>query len=147
MSTNPYNPMGFPGDSNVQAAAKVSGPATGLMVTGGLGILAQLLGALANIALMSGMIPQQPNAPDAGQMAMFQGVGGLIGAAVAIIMGVVVIMGAMKMKNLESYGFAMASSIIAMIPCISPCCILGLPIGIWALVTLNDAGVKSAFTR
>jgi hypothetical protein len=32
-----------------------------------------------------------------------------------------------------------------MIPYISPCCCLGLPIGIWALVVLNNEQVKSSF--
>jgi hypothetical protein len=49
------------------------------------------------------------------------------------------------MKKLESYSFAMAAAIIAMIPCISPCCLLGLPFGIWALVVLGDGSVKAAF--
>jgi hypothetical protein len=31
-----------------------------------------------------------------------------------------------------------------MIPCFG-CCLLGLPIGIWSLVTLNSAEVKSSF--
>jgi len=38
-----------------------------------------------------------------------------------------------------------AASIIAMIPCVSPCCCLGLPFGIWALVVLARPAVKSAF--
>jgi hypothetical protein len=32
-----------------------------------------------------------------------------------------------------------------MIPCLSPCCCLGLPIGIWALVVLLDNNVKASF--
>jgi hypothetical protein len=39
----------------------------------------------------------------------------------------------------------MTASVIAMIPCISPCCIVGLPIGIWAMVVLSKPEVKSAF--
>jgi len=60
-------------------------------------------------------------------------------------MGVLVFIGAMKMKNLENYSLAMAAAIVAVIPCISPCCLLGLPFGIWALVVLNDSSVKAAF--
>ena len=56
-----------------------------------------------------------------------------------------ILFGALKMKKLESYGLAMAASIIAMIPCFSPCCLLGLPIGIWAVVVLSKPEVKSAF--
>ncbi len=74
-------------------------------------------------------------------------VGGVaIGAGVVqIVLGIVVLLGAVRMKRLESYGLAMASAIIAMIPCVSPCCVLGLPFGIWALVVLSDIHVRSAF--
>ncbi|MGA7700516.1 MAG: hypothetical protein WCB27_12965 [Thermoguttaceae bacterium] len=61
------------------------------------------------------------------------------------IVAIVMLVGATKMKKLESYSFAMAAAIIAMIPCISPCCLLGLPFGIWALVVLGDGSVKAAF--
>jgi predicted PurR-regulated permease PerM len=64
---------------------------------------------------------------------------------IAIAVGVVVLLGALKMKKLESREWAMTASILAMIPCISPCCIVGLPIGIWALVVLSKPEVKSAF--
>ena len=37
------------------------------------------------------------------------------------------------------------ATIIAMVPCISPCCLVGLPIGIWALVVLMKPEVKAAF--
>jgi hypothetical protein len=49
------------------------------------------------------------------------------------------------MKRLENHGMSMAAAIIAMVPCISPCCLIGLPIGIWALTVLNDPSVKAAF--
>jgi len=51
----------------------------------------------------------------------------------------------LKMKKLENYGLAMTASILAMIPCLSPCCLIGLPIGIWAVVVLSKPEVKSAF--
>ena len=66
--------------------------------------------------------------------------------SLGLLMGVLVIVGAVKMKNLKSYGLAMTAAIIAIIPC-SPCCLLGLPFGIWALVVLNDENVKAAFYR
>ena len=34
-----------------------------------------------------------------------------------------------------------------MVPCISPCCLLGLPFGIWALSVLNKPHVQAAFKR
>lgn len=52
---------------------------------------------------------------------------------------------ALKMKAVEAWGAAMAGSILAIL--ISPGNWIGLPIGIWALVTLTRASVKSAFDR
>jgi hypothetical protein len=37
------------------------------------------------------------------------------------------------------------AAILAMVPCLTPCCFLGLPVGIWALVVLNRAKIKSEF--
>lgn len=54
--------------------------------------------------------------------------------------------GAIQMYRCEMYGVCMAAAILACIPCVcSSCCILGIPFGIWALVVMNDEGVKSAF--
>jgi len=131
-----------------QAAQMVSGPAIGLMVTAGLGALAQLVSMVINIigagAGMAGAASQgQPEVP-AWAHAMSGGLG-VVFNVVGLIMSVVIFMGAMKMKKLESYNFALAGTIIAMVPCISPCCLVGLPIGIWALVILMKPEVKSAF--
>ena len=58
-----------------------------------------------------------------------------------------ILVGAIKMLRLESQGWAKTAAVLAMIPCISPCCVLGLPFGIWAFVALDDPLVKSAFGR
>jgi hypothetical protein len=51
------------------------------------------------------------------------------------------------MLKLQNHSLAMAASVIAAIPlpCVSPCCLIGLPIGIWAIVVLMKPEVKSAF--
>jgi hypothetical protein len=142
-------PSAFPAGAapSGQAAQMVSGPAIGLMVTAGLGALAQLLSMVINIlgagAGMMGAAHDQQAAP-AWANAMSGGLG-VVFNVVGLIMSVVIFMGAMKMKKLESYNFALAGTIIAMVPCISPCCLVGLPIGIWALVILMKPEVKSAF--
>jgi len=73
-----------------------------------------------------------------GPVALIQGIA-------EIVVCIVVLIGAIKMKGLENYGFAIAASKIALIPCIGPCCALSLPFGIWALVVLSDPAVKSSF--
>ena len=65
--------------------------------------------------------------------------------SIGLILSIIVLIGAIKMKALENYGFAMAASIIALFPCIGPCCFIGIPFGIWSLVVLSDPLVKSSF--
>ena len=60
--------------------------------------------------------------------------------------GGLIIFGAWRMSTLRNRPLAMAGSIIAMIPCFSPCFFIGLPIGIWSLVVLCDENVKRSFT-
>ena len=70
---------------------------------------------------------------------------GVASSTVGIAVGVLIIVGALRMRQLKSYGFAMAAAILAMVPCVSPCCLLGLPAGIWALVVLMRDDVQGAF--
>jgi hypothetical protein len=141
---NPYeSPQSrYGGQPDAEIAARVSGPATGLMVTAGIGIVIQVLGIAANLA---GVGMGMAGGQDEAVPAMFSGAMGVVSGVVGIVVGVIVFLGAQKMKALESYGFALTAAILAMVPCVSPCCLIGLPIGIWALVVLNDANVKAAF--
>jgi hypothetical protein len=73
--------------------------------------------------------------------------GGLGGGCVALGVSLLVILGAIRMMMLRSYGLAVFASILMAIPCISPaaCCLLGEGIGIWALVVLLSPEVRAAF--
>jgi hypothetical protein len=86
------------------------------------------------------MGPAQNQAEEIGRM-----LGGVIGGAFGIVMDALVIIGAINMLRVGSFGLAITGAIVSAIPCASPCCILGIPFGIWALVVLNDADVKAAF--
>jgi len=69
----------------------------------------------------------------------------LIYGVFAIFAGVAFV-GALRMKQLRSYNFAMTAAIIAIVPCTTYiCCILATPLGIWALVVLMKPEVKAAF--
>ncbi len=153
MSSNPYeNPYqstpggGTPGGPPPSGNARemVSGPATGLIITAGIGLAIQALALVANIAGI-GMGAAGAVDGEQGAQMMMQGGIGIASGLVAIGIGVVILMGALKMKKLESHGFSMAAAILAALPCLSPCCLIGLPIGIWAVVVLNKPEVKAAF--
>ena len=125
------------------AAERVNGPAIGLIVTAVLGAIMQVVSLIANLAGES--IMAQRGMRNEAWANVFSGTVGAASSVIGILLSVLILMGALKMKKLESYGLAIAASIVAMIPCLSPCCLLGLPIGIWALVVLNKPEIKSAF--
>lgn len=131
-----------PDATRAAAMDQIKGPAIGLMATAGIGAAFQVLGLVVNLtgAGMGALARGNQGMPN-----MMSGGIGAVFSVIGLIMSVVVFMGASKMKNAESYGFAMAAAIIAMIPCVSPCCLLGLPLGIWALVVLMKPEVKAAF--
>lgn len=64
-------------------------------------------------------------------------------AGLGLIASIVTIYGSIKMKSASSWGWAMAASILTMISNI--CCLIGIPVGIWALIVLVNADVKKAF--
>ena len=120
------------------------------MVTAGVGMLLQvvnllmtILGAGAGLAGMSGGAGATPEMERI-QALMGGGLGIVLGLF-SLAVGVLIFVGALRMKNLTGYGLAMAAAVVAMIPCLSPCCCLGLPAGIWAIVALVDQNVKASF--
>jgi hypothetical protein len=129
-----------------EALQMVQGPAIGLIVTAALGFLGCAAGIIMNLAgVTMGAMGNQRSQDVPNWVNMMSGGLGIVQSILGIIMSVIILMGALKMKKLESYTFVMIATVIAMVPCISPCCFVGLPIGIWALVILNKPEVKGAF--
>lgn len=133
---------GGPG-SSPSASQQVAGPAIGLIVTAILGFLVQVVSLVINLAGASLVHSRQM--PSDAFATMLSGTVGAITSIIGILVSGLILFGAIKLKRLESYGLAMTVSIIAMIPCVSPCCLIGLPLGIWAVVVLSKPEVKSAF--
>ena len=125
-------------------AELVKGPAIGLIVVAILGILVQIVSLIMHVK-MGGSMPVNNQMPGQAWISMLSGPIGVAMGIIAILMGAVILLGGLKMMKLESFGVAMTASILAMIPCLSPCCVIGLPIGIWALVVLSKPEVKSSF--
>ena len=130
---------------------KVKLPAIFLIITAGLGILLNLInlvtgllgigsiGSMENLQGTQGGGMEQLIAP------FMAGTMTIVFSVIGIIIGIVIIFSSMSMIKMEKWGFCMTGAILAMIPCISPCCILGIPFGIWAIVALSNADVKAAF--
>ena len=143
-------PLGVDDVDLEDARRQVNGPAIGLIAAGVVNLLpcvVLLFGFLLLIpprAVMAGPGPVVAIAAPA-----VVAPGGMELVVIATIMGlnmpagIVMLIGGIKMKKLESYGLAMTASILAMIPGMS--CILALPFGIWSLVVLLRPEVKAAF--
>lgn len=132
---------------SASVAEQVSGPAIGLIVTAILGFIATILGTLWNLfAVGAGMNQPGLNPEMEKFITVFSGTMGVISGIIGFVAAGLILFGALKMKKRTSYGWAMTASILAVVPCVSPCCLVGLPIGIWALVVLSKPEVKSQFT-
>jgi hypothetical protein len=129
------------------AMQKVNAPAIALMVIAGLGalwsllsVVLNLLGASVNMASLAG---QSGGSSDA-LASMTSGALGVVFAILGLAINGAMFFGAMKMRALQSYPFAITAAALACLPCF-PCCCFSIPIGVWALVVLFDANVKASF--
>ncbi len=108
-----------------QAVDLASPPALGLMIVAPIGIAFALLHLIVSVNNSNAVL------------AAFD--------MTAICCHGVVFWGGLQMKSLEGYPWAIAASILAVVPCLSPCCVAGIPLGVWALVVLIDPMVKDQF--
>jgi hypothetical protein len=132
--------------SAAQARQQVSGPSLGLLITGVVGAAFALLTIMgAGWASVAGFANRWADDMPSWYEEIFEGVFAMGGAFVELLVAAFIIYAALKMKDLKQWGLAVAASILAMLPCISPCCVIGLPIGIWCLVILMRPEVKDAF--
>jgi hypothetical protein len=133
----------------------VKGPAIGLKVTAILNIILAAW-SLVRMAIFPPRMEQfnsslqQLNNPQLEQlfqkwMHMTYGPLGAVDSLLGLGLSVLILIGAARMQSLRSYEFALTAAILAMVPCLTPCCLIGLPFGIWAVVVLSRAGVKSQF--
>lgn len=150
MSTNPYQaPLeqnyGAIAGGREAATRAVAGPAISLMVVSGICVAMLTLSIPVDIYLLtSGAAAQLEREP--------------LGAHVTILIRLIwgccilgasgyVFWGAVQMKELTSYRHARAAAIVACIPCLGPCCILGIPFGAWGLGVLGRSEVRASFQR
>jgi hypothetical protein len=130
---------------------QVKGPAVGLKVTAILNMVLALWGLVkllffrASIEQSYASIPQFNDPQIQHLLHLFYGPIGILENIFGLTVSIVILVGAVKMQSLRSYSFAFTAALLAVVPCLTPCCFLGLPLGIWALVVLNKPEVKAQF--
>lgn len=128
--------------------AKVQPPAIAMMVVGGIGILFALWGLLSH--LLGFGAASMPNFGGENEqfgrmMALMSGTIGLVFNVIGLGTNAFAVWAGLQMKSLKGWQMCMAASIVLMIPCFT-CYLIGIPVGIWALVILMKPEVKAAFT-
>jgi tRNA A-37 threonylcarbamoyl transferase component Bud32 len=141
-SPAPVPPDGIPQSAPATGArARVAAPSRALLVTGITYTAFTVLGSLivGTEVLYSHPAIFSSNDKEAAQWT-------LLVMLALLAQGPIIIMGALKMRHLESYGWALSGGIVALVP-VSPLAIFGLPVGVWALSVLTAPEVKAAFPR
>jgi len=123
----------------------VRGPAIFLLVLALLDILASLLGIVMSCLPTSFLtvpnLPQQ-NVELQRQLSLLFG---LPTNAAGLVIALVCLFGSLRMLKLKSYGLALTSALLMLLPCGACCCCVNVGAGIWALVVLSKPEVKAAF--
>ena len=112
---------------------QVKRPAIGLLATG----IVNWIGITLGVLILTPILAKKLQATAYPEALLW------VIALIAILASGLIIFAALKMMRLEAYRWAITGSILAMI--ITPGNIIGLPIGIWALVVLTGREVKAAF--
>jgi len=136
----------IPTGSRDAALSAVKGPAIALIIVASLGVVFYLFTGFSTL-VVGGHQPMPPNLPPEWQ-SFFEKTRGPLAGVLNLVFAAIygfIIFGAIKMMKLQSHTLAFITCIVAMLPC-GCCCLLGLPFGIWGLVVLNKADVKSQFS-
>lgn len=137
-----------------RAALTVRWPAMALMIMGAFGVFLSI-GTLASKPRMMEFVvqvienaqvhlPQDQMERIRSEASRGMGLADYANSAFTLILNVLVVIGGWKMLRLENWGLCLSAAIIVMLPC-SCCCCIGIPIGIWAAMVLNQPQVKACF--
>lgn len=127
------------------AAERTKLPAIFMYIVCGISIGYSVLNLTTQALGLQGPMPQFGPADQQAAMQIGHTLG-LVLVGLFIIRDIFLIYAFSRMQMVTAYGVAFAGAVISVIPCLgSPCCALGIPFGIWALVVLNDPVVKAAF--
>jgi hypothetical protein len=135
-----------PGLTHEQVVKRLRAPATALMIIGcvqGLLCLA-LLAAYLFFVNQPGREHRNDAVPQALRLGQqFSSVVFVVIYAVGVLDAPLIVLGALQMMRGKYRGLGQVASILVMLP--SCCCVMGLPIGVWALKTLNEPEVRAGF--
>lgn len=158
VSAGPTNPSPYgsghrataPGISESVVDEKLRVPAIGIIVTGVLSCSISLYGAVAGLMGLTKKTEIPPGMPPEAErflksyLTMMEPLTSALNL-LTLLLGIVTLLAGVKMLQRRAYGLVMTGVILGMIPCLSGCCCIGLPFGIWALIVLSSPEVRNSF--
>jgi hypothetical protein len=139
-----------PGISESVVDEKLRVPAIGIIVTGVLSCIISLYGAVAGLIGSAKKAEIPPGMPPEAERFLKTYLTTLEPLSLplnllTLLLGIVTLLAGVKMLQRRAYGLVMTGVILGMIPCLSGCCCIGLPFGIWALIVLSNPEVRNSF--
>ena len=140
----PAKPVTADFEALVRSRLKV--PAIGLLVAGIVNLLATLVILLLPVVVkafggfadgLEGFVAGKGTFAEAGLVSV-------IISLFSLVSGIILLIGAARMFDLQSYRFAVFAAVVAILPCAVGFPI-SLPFGIWALIVLSRRDVRTAF--
>jgi hypothetical protein len=147
-------PPPLPTPDPQRARKQVQAPAITMMALAGISLLFALMSILGAGSMdpeqLRAILDSQPDMPDwVRQMAeRSAGTGSnVVMNLPTLVLAGLAFAGGLRMLALRNWGLALAGSVALMIPCVggSCCCLLGIPVGAWAIYVLTRPEVKGAF--
>lgn len=143
MEHNPYQSPQL-SEHPSSAIQAVAWPATGLLAVATICIAFAVLSIAMDIFLLaSGLVEivREKTGNNEVMYAVFR----MSWAATLLGCSAFIIYGALQMRRLKGYTLSFSAALLAAIPCLGPCCLLGIPFGVWAIVILRRPDVRSTF--
>jgi hypothetical protein len=117
----------------------VQAPAVGLLIVGALNAVVWVL-VLVGLVL-NAIFGHGHHGPHEEELIGY-GVG-ILALLFLLLVSAIVVAGALRMRKVRSYGLSLVASALALTP--GPCCVFGVPFGVWSLVVLFRPEVRAAF--
>ena len=131
-------------DNDSYARLKVSGPSIALIIVSIVSLVLVGICSLFDALTVIGSFDQiNPQNRQQREIVAFR----LLWDICIFISNCVTLIGAYRMGQVKNYSLSKTTCILAKIPCLGPCCIIGIPFGIWGYKVLNDSDVQRAFRR
>lgn len=113
-----------------------------------LGLGMAILYAIGQIAQLSnGAVMPPPNANEAEKTGFYIGYwGSTVSVIFSGLLQPLVAWAGVNLIRRKGLGIAKIGAIVLCIPCLSSCCLLGIPFGIWGVIALNSNSAKQLFS-